>query len=485
MGQLGKKKKDEEVKITLLGNNAVGVTQSCTKIDFMDKVYLLECGGYQEGTIQQNYDMNARLVNSIEVDDIQAIFAFHVHQDHVQNIPAIVGKAKGNFKGKIYCTYETSQLLYPLLMDSSYLLAKEAEALSKKKGFKIQPLFTENDVIETMRHVEICELNKTYHISDNVWFNLLPNSHIIGASQGEIYFKTQSNKIRKLLYTSDLGSQVNKKPFVNDTQFCTKANIVFMESTYGLKSRTLTKQDRKDDLRLIESLVKEVLIENNGRILIPCFSLDRTQHLLKIVYDLFHDKEYFKEIPVVIDSKLALEVTNGYKKVLSGEHLDTINTITSWENVKFIRDIHECKLCVGDKSPKIVISASGFIEGGHSQLYTQEYLNNSNDCILFCGYSSENSVAGRIKNSETKTIKIGDKVCKKSCRIEQLKTFSSHAQHNELINYAKQINCEKIYLIHGDGEAKKELQLDMIDELKNIGKTTQIICGQKNMVIEL
>lgn len=480
---MGKKKKNkEDVLVNIIGSNATNVTGSSTRIDFLNKHYLIECGIVQDGTMLNNYTTNLNLVNSINAEELECIFLFHAHADHSALIPALVNKG---FKGKIYCTRATAEICYHLFMDSAFLMDKEAEAISKKKGYKVHPLYEEKDVTNTMKLIQECEYDKLYAVNENVSFKLLKNSHIVGASQGELYFRTPSNKVKKILYTSDLGNSVNKKPFVVDTEYCKTANLVLMESTYGKKSKTTTKSDRNNDINLIKELIDNIILGNKGRIVIPSFSLDRTQHLLVILYDIITNNDRYKDIPIIVDSKLTMNITNAYKKILQGDDLELIRKVTEWKNVTFIKDIKECKACIYDDTPKIVLSASGFIEGGHSQLYAQDSLPNLRDAILFCGYASPNSVAGRIRNPETKSVRMANKVCRKACRIESLKTFSSHAQHDELIKYIKVINTDKIVLIHGDKECKEELKNDANEELRKIGKTTTIVCSEKNMILKI
>lgn len=481
---MGKKNKNNEsIKVEFLGNSAVDVTQSCILLTFLGKSYLLECGMVQGYSLDKCYTLNSQLINSIKVENLECILVGHSHCDHIGMIPAIIKNP--DFHGKVITTHETKEISRLLLLDSAHLLNKEAEALSKKKRGKINPLYRESDVYKTYENTIGYDIGKTYEVNENVSFKLLNNSHCLGACQIELYFKTPSNKVKKITYTSDVGSGVLKhKPFVKEMDYSTKNNLFIMEGTYGNKDRTYTKEDIKFERKDIKKNILNT-IKNGGKILMPTFSFARTQEVLKDLYDMFYDNEEFGDTPVIIDSKLSVEITACYKKILQDEDLELINKITRWKNVKMNKDIKGTLANLASDKPYCVLSSQGFISAGHSQIYAKDFLECEKNSILFVGYCPENSVGGRIMNPNTKTVKIGDRTYKKRCFVQAYKTYSSHAQHDELLSYIKMVNTDKIVVHHSSKDAKTELLRDAKEELKKINKTTPIIGSYKNLVLQV
>lgn len=480
---MGSKKKDDDIKVEFLGNSSIDVTGSCVRIMFLGKTYLIECGAVQGYTLNKNFSLNSQLVSQIKVDNLEAIWFMHQHFDHIGNLPAITKKK--DYHGKIYCTYEGKEISKLLLLDSAFIQKKDAEVLSKNNKGKISPLYREEDVLNCYDNMQSCELDKEYIINDDVKFKLLSNSHCLGASQLELWFRKRSNRIVKITYTSDLGSEIRKdKPFVKKLEYSTKSNLFLCEGTYGLKSRSYTRQDVQDEREDLKNNIKRV-IQNKGKALLPCFSFSRTQEVLVDLYNMFSKDKSFENIPIYIDSKLSVEITACYHKILKGKDKELIDAITNWANVRMNKDIKGTLANLSHDEPCVVLSSQGFLDAGRSQLYAETFLPHSNDAIFFVGYCPENSVGGRIMNEKTKTVKIGKITYKKNCLIKAYKTYSSHAQHDELIKYIKMVNTDKIIIHHSSAEAKKELIESAREELLKIGKTTKIIGSTKDMEIIL
>ncbi|MDV3426628.1 MAG: MBL fold metallo-hydrolase [Bacillota bacterium] len=474
---------DNDIKVEFLGNSAIDVTGSCIRITFLGKTYLIECGSVQGYTLDKCYTLNKELVSQIKVDNLEAIWVMHCHQDHEGNLPAIVKKV--GFHSKIYCTYETKKLSQLLLLDSAYIHEKDATYLSKKKKGKVSPLYREEDVIDCYNAMESCDRDKIYKINNNVSFKLLKNNHCLGASQLELYFRKPNNVIKKITYTSDLGSNIrNDKPFVSSIEYSTKNNLFIIEGTYGLKNRSYSKKDVKNERYDLKENIKTV-INRKGKVLLPCFSFSRTQEVLVDLYNMFHDDINFGNTPIYIDSKLSVEITACYHEILKDENLDLINKVTQWKNVHMNKSIKGTFANLNSDEPAILLSSQGFISAGRSQLYAKNFLPNEKDGIFFVGYCPENSAGGRIINPKTKTVKIDTGTYHKKCMIKAYKTYSSHAQHDELLKYIKMVNTDKIIVHHSSKEAKQELIQEAKKALQEINKTTQIMGSSKHLELKL
>jgi len=471
-------KKKTKIKISFVGNNACDVTGSMILIETEYKNILLECGMIQGFNSIINYKKNS-MSFPFKPKNIDYVFLGHSHIDHIGRLPKLV---KDGFNGKIISTDITIQLLKPMLTDSVKIIRKDAEYISKKRGKVFEPFYNEDDVTDTLKLTYKYDYDVIYKLDENVSFKLLQNSHLIGACQIELFLKTSTGHIEKILYTSDLKGLQNKNHYVEDTEFCTKANIVISECTYGAIGRN-SKENRNKDLEKIKTIINQVCVMDKGKILIPVFSLSRSQEILTNLYELFRKDKEFK-IPIILDSPLIWEITKVYKESLTGEYKELFDKVCSWENVRFIKDYNESKICMKDNSPKIILSSSGFLHKGRSVQYLKEYISDYKNHVIFVGYSPSNSIASKIK-SKQKSITIEGKTYKNRCSITNLNSFSSHIQRDELLNYLKNIVADKICLVHGSMSGKLEFKESLEEELLKMNKTTKVVAINKGTTIRL
>ena len=472
------KKKKSKIKIKFIGANSYQVTGSMILIETEYNNILLECGLIQSSNSIKDYKDNAKHF-PFKPKTIDYLFVNHVHTDHMALTPKLV---RDGFKGKIITTEITSKLAKPMLKDSANIIRKDAEYISKKRGVKFESFYNEDDVYNALNLIETYDYGIIYKLDENTSFKFLRNSHIIGACQLELFLKTSTGHIEKILYTSDLKGNQNKNYYVEDTEYCSKANIVISECTYGADEKNI-KVNRIKDLEKINTVVNQVCLMDKGKILIPVFSLSRSQQLLTDLYMLFGEDKDFK-IPIIIDSPLIWEITKVYKDTLQGEHKELFDKVCNWENVRFIKDYNESKISVSDKLPKIVLSSSGFLLKGRSVNYLKEYISDIKCHIITVGYSPEGSIASKIKNGQ-KFITIEGKSYKNKCGITILNSFSSHIGQIELLNYLKGINCDKIYLVHSEEKSKLRMKELLEEGISNMCKSTRVIATNKNCVCSL
>lgn len=472
------KNKDNEVSVQFIGNSAIDVTGSAVLITFMNKTYLIECGSVQGYSPDKCYTINSQLISSIDVNKLEVIWLCHNHNDHIGMIPGVVRKE--GFHADIFCTHETVSLSKIMLLDASHIIGKEAEILSKTK--KVSPLYKDEDVLKACDFMRGCDIGVTYKINDNVSFKLHNNNHCLGASQLEVFFKKSNNTIKKLVYTSDLGSTLNKhKPFVTKLEKVTQGNVTVLEGTYGKKDRSFTSKDVYDEKEDLKNKIK-LIIAGGGKVLLPTFSFSRTQEVLVDMYNMFHDDPDFGDTPVIIDSKLSVNITNCYKDILKDKNLKLIETVTAWKNVELNKDFEGTKMIIASSEPCIILSSQGFCDAGRSQLYAKNFLTNPKDAILFVGYCPANSVGGRVQsNKQGGTVKICGLDYVKSCFVKSYRTYSSHAQNKELVDYITSVNSEQVIIHHSDKAAKEELIKDAKEALSKVCKTTKVIGSTRNM----
>jgi metallo-beta-lactamase family protein len=476
------KNKKDKIKISFIGGNSDSVTGSMILIETLDKKIILEAGLFQCGSIRDAYEINSRRFK-FKPSQIDYIFLNHNHIDHSGLLPRLY---KEGCNARIITPIHATKFLSILLRDSCRIINSDIEVLNKKSNKALTPLYSIEDVENTLEHIEECEFNNTYNLDDNMAFEFIPAGHIINSAQLVLYI-TQNNHTQKLLYTSDLGNiKLSKiKPFVDKFEKVNKVNIAIVESTYSNRDKSVKMKDYEKDLEKMKSVIMETCVERKGRVLIPSFAMDRSQFILKILYDLFGSDVNF-DIPIIIDSPMTCDIFDVYGEILEGEDKELFDKIISWKNVKFVRDSDESRALINDKQPKVIISSSGMMTKGRSKNYCKSILPDSNACILFAGYSSEGSLAWKIKNGkEQKTITIDNKPYKNKCNIVSLNSFSSHIQRDDMIAYYSQINCDKICLVHGNMDGKISLKQDLDDKFSKENKTTKVIVVNKDTIANL
>lgn len=457
------------------------MTGSCIIIKYAGKQILLEIGLFQSNTILESYKINTEKFK-FNPKEIDYCFINHQHLDHCGLLPRLV---KEGFKGKVITSYEVAAFFEPMLKNSSFIMDSEARMLTKKFKRDYSPIYIEDDVYRALDFVyEYNECDKLYTLDDVVSFKWYSNSHCVGAKQLQLILNGKEKT--SILYTSDIGSLNRKNHYVENTDICKDFNkISILESTYGEKSR-INKKTREFDIEHLRIAINTVM-ERGGKVLLPAFSFSRTQELLTTIYELYHKDKTFN-YDVVVDSKLSCDICDLYGKVLTGDDLKLWNKVYNWKNVKFIRDKSDSITCVKDERPKVVISSSGFCTNGRVITYLQEYLKNDKNMIIFSGYVGENSsyLSYRIKNfKDHKTLSINKKPIPNRADCITLSTFSSHANHNELVEIGSELNTEKIILVHGSSQAKLDLQTSMQEAISKKDKTTRVICSSKDMVVHL
>lgn len=477
-----KKIQNDVDSINFVGMNAVDVTGSCIYIIFNGKKILLECGLHQSST---NSYLDSYRVNSekfkFKPSEIDYIFLLHSHIDHSGLIPRLY---KEGCKAKTILTHKTAVVTDALLHNCAFILEDEARVLSKRYKRNYSPIYLEDDVEKALDFFyEYNEYNTTYALDDVVSFQWLKNSHCIGSAQLVLTLKSPL-KTKKILYTSDIGSLNTKNHYVDNTVICDQyVDYAIMESTYGDNKR-INKKTRDFDIEHLRVAINTVL-ERNGSVIMPAFSFARTQELLTNLYNLYHNDKDFKT-SIVVDSKLSCEISKIYSSILDGEDLALWKKVSTWKNVKFITEKDESQACVKDPTPKIIISSSGFCTSGRVISYLQEYLKDENSMVIFSGFvgNNESYLSYRIKNGKTtRTININKQPVLNKADCITLSTFSSHANHNELLEYGSNLNTQLLVLVHGAKDGQEILKTALKERISKNDKTYKVRCSEPNMSI--
>lgn len=434
-------------------------------------------------TVLENYHANMKYIQKIKPQEVEYIIIGHLHADHIGMIPTLYARGKCN--AKIIVPKGSTSILKEMWLDSSYINCRDIEVLNLKNDRNYEPFYTEDIVYKTLEYVEEIDSDKIETLSDELAIRYTDAGHILLSKQCEVYINGGSHT-RKILFSSDLGNIATQdsRVFVEKFKPVTSANIAIMECTYCAKDRQCTKDTYKKDIEKIKAVIDQYCVDNNSRVLIPSFSLDRTPYILWILYSLFGKDENFK-IPILVDSPLTNRLLDCYSSILDGKSKEQFDEMMSWKNIHRIIQPEDSKAAIASSGAKVILSSSGMLTAGRSIKWTQNILPHAEDCILFMGYTGEDTLGYKIKHEkDNKTININGKPYKNKAQIVDLKSFSSHMQRQDMINYYKTLNCEKIYLVHGDSN-KIEFKHDLEDAISDCLKSTKVVAVNSGTKISL
>lgn len=476
--------KKNTVSINVIGGNAEDVTGSASLITFDNLLILFEFGLIQKGkSIYENYCYNRELIDKVKANKIDYIIAGHTHADHIALIPALYAKG---CEAKILVPKGSCDIMKEMWLDCAYINQRDCDVLTARREKVFHPFYTNEDVDTALRNVIEVEMNNRYSITENFHLRFTPAGHILFSAQTELFF-TKSNHTKKVLFTSDLGNLnlKNHKLFVEEFEPVINADIIIGEATYASAERTSSKKTLKKDIEKIKTVISQYCIDYKKRVLIPCFALDRLPYMMWILYDLFGSDESFN-IPIYIDSPLGVRLLKAYEKNMPEEMQKDFLDMLKWENFKFIDKSEDSKAAITDDRAKVILASAGMLTAGRSVKWTQSILPSYMDCIMFIGYCATNTLAYKIKNfSDRRTISIAGKEVNNKASIVDLKSFSSHMQHYDLLNYYSNINTQKVYLIHSNQNDKIQFKEELENEISRKNKTTKVIAVNRSTVINI
>ena len=477
---MGKKKSSIHIDFSNAGS-ANGVTGSCYYFEMENTKFLLECGLVQSNNILSDYRANNQKFN-FKVKDIDYVFLMDRHADHSLRTPLLY---KRGCQATIIVPKGATRIFKDMLLDCAKINQKDADYLSRCYGRTIEPLYTEEDVHKTMAHVIEYNINERIQLNDELAFNFLRSGHVITAASIELWLKSNNN-VKKIYYSSDLGNDAVSKYYVEPKQKCEKANIAIVETTYSDSSRhSITVKDRKKDIEKIEQVIRQTCNIQKGKVLIPCFALDRSVEMLTTIYDIFKDDESFN-IPILLDSPLMLKHIKSYFNILTGDKLLKLEEVMKWKNIVQIEEWTETQNWAESSRPCVIISSSGYLQAGRSLVYLPYILKDCNSHIMFCGYCSEGSLAWQIKTGDKrKYIKVGEQYVSNKCSITSLNSFSSHIQYKEMLDYYSSIDYENILLVHGNMSSKLTFAEELRRELSKKNRTSKVTVVNSGMKISI
>lgn len=470
-------KNKNKIKVTFVGTNSEDVTGSMTLIEFNNKKILLEAGLFQSGSPIEEYKNNSRRLG-FNPRDVDYIFIGHTHMDHAGMLPRLYAMG---CTAKIIAPRNTSVLYNKIIRNSLSCILETCDIVHKEHGISTRPIYNTDDIENTLNNMHEYGYNDIIKLDDEVSFKFIPSGHVIASAQ-ILLIINNNNHIKKFLYTSDLGNINLYKPYVTEFERCEKADLVIGECTYSGVDKYITQKYRDKDMEKIETVITKT-VSDKGKVLIASFSFDRLPTIITAVYLKFKDNKDF-DTDVYIDTPLGMDLCREYPKILTGEDLALWEDVMNWKFLHFVKSHKDSLSLQASRKPMVVIASSGFMDAGRSKVWAKSIIPRSNNHIIFIGFCNENSLAYKIKNPKKyPKIKIDRGNYKNRCGITDLKSFSSHMQKKDLLDYYSSINSEKIALVHSDFDNKckfaKELQL----EVSKKNNTSKVVPVNKSTII--
>lgn len=428
------------------------VTGSMFLVKFGEKKLLVDCGLDFE-------DQGSRYpVFEFDPGDIEYVILTHAHLDHSGLIPLLVKKG---FEGIIYCTYPTYHLVKGLLYDAARLNIKKV-----KRSKRQLPRFyyTPDDVSQSLDYFGTIDFNQSVELWDNVNFKFNAAGHLLGA--GSVIFEYIENfDSKRLIFTGDIGR--NNYPLLNDPVPLPKADYLVCEGTYGMRLH----QEKSCPSQLIGEIIEQSCIKIPGRLIIPAFSVGRTQTLLFLLHQLQRARK-LPAIKIFTDSPLAKESTRVYDDFVSflneeaQSFYDKNGALFDFENLVYLENINSAQEIDDYGKPCIIITSSGMVRGGKSEEHILRNLNNSYCTILFVGYCSEGTLGRRLIDG-LNTYRWGDEDLPIHAKIISSDVLSGHGDLNDLMalfrNQDQRI-LRKVMLVHGELQALRHLSQAVVDD---------------------
>lgn len=435
------------MQITFYGA-AQNVTGSKHLIESNGFRVLLDCGLHQ-GHRQEANQLNRNF--PIDAKNVDAVIISHAHLDHCGLLPVLV---RQGYKGNIYGTTATGDMMRLLLEDSAGIQEQDAVYINNHlhAGEKaIEPLYNRDDIAPVMarfKPVPYYHLtNQWTQLNENIRFKLYDAGHILGSAIIFLEIK-EDGVVKNLAFTGDLGRK--GVPILRDPEFIKESvGILIMEATYGDRNHEPITATKTDLGRIIIDAVK-----NKRKIIVPAFSLGRTQELIYILHQLFNEHSV-PRIPIYLDSPLAVDLT----KVFS-QHQEDFDKET-WQDfdpkkdlpfifkdLTYINSVTESKALNKKKGPMMIISASGMMEAGRVVHHLKNNIEDPKAVILITGYQAIDTLGRRIQEGEDQ-VKIFHYFYKVRAQIITMPSLSAHADQKDLLDYVKNTpGIKDLFLVH-------------------------------------
>ncbi|MCB9261014.1 MAG: MBL fold metallo-hydrolase [Flavobacteriales bacterium] len=456
------------------------VTGSCHLLTLDDGTkILLDCGLYQ-GNEEKYENFNREwLFNPHEID---YMILSHAHIDHSGRIPKL---CKDGYQGDIICTSATRDLAAIMLMDSAFIQEKDVVYVNKSKerlGLKpLNPLYTVDDAQACMEQFVGISYNRWFRINNTLSVMFKDSGHILGSASVTLRIDMPDGYSKFIGFTGDIGRP--DRPILRDPQPMDNVDYLICESTYGGETHGGTPDNKAELLEVINY----TCVEKKGKLVIPAFSVGRTQEIVYMLDQLENEKKLPK-IPVFVDSPLAVNATDIFTmhpECFDGSILEYMSKDPNpfgFNNLRYVRSVEQSKKINELKGPAIIISASGMMTAGRVKHHLANTIEDPKNTVLVVGYCSPGTLGGYLRDG-AKEVRIFGLTHKVKAEVKVLDSFSAHGDQQEMLDYLDNQNrhkLKKLFLVHGEIErqevfknALRENKFQSV-EIPHLGQTYNI-----------
>jgi metallo-beta-lactamase family protein len=424
---------------------------------------LLDCGLIQ-GEGKEGAELNRHF--GFDPSALHDVIISHAHIDHSGLLPSLV---RQGYKGPVWCNAPTRDLLEIMLMDSAKIQESDLNHVNKRRAAQglepLKPIYDEEDVRQVLRQIQLMPEHKDYwELSSDVAVRTTDNAHILGSVAITLAIK-ENGKETKITFTGDIGRPGDH--ILRGPDPFPQSDVIICESTYGDRLHEPS-VDSEDHLLRI---VRETCVERSGKLIIPAFSVDRTQEIIYLLDRLSHDGR-LPRIPVYVDSPLSVNATRimaMHRQCFNQEILEYITRDGdpfAFPNLRYISKVEESKALNDDQQPAIIISASGMAEAGRVKHHILNHVEDPDSTILIVGYATPASLAGQLR-ARNERVKIFGDWYQVNCHIEVMDSFSAHADYREMLEYLGSQNpaqVKQMFLVHGNERALQAWKSRLLDK---------------------
>jgi metallo-beta-lactamase family protein len=441
------------MNIQLLGA-ARTVTGSCYLIEAGGHRFALDCGLHQG-----NRDIEGRNWNTAVYDPgaIEFFLVTHAHMDHSGLLPRMV---QAGFRGRIYTTPPTGELLQVMLLDSAHIQEMEALWQSRKRlrhGEKrVVPLYTQRDAENTFSHFETVPYDRPFEPFPGLRVTFRDAGHILGAAMVVLEIE-EGGKPMKIVFSGDIGRPAQL--MMSDPSVITRADFLFLESTYG-------NRNHKNEEESLDELAQAIAYssEHGEKVIIPAFAVERTQEILYCLHQLAKGGRLPRGLPVYVDSPLAIRATEIFNRNTAYFDQETREMLRRGENPLTVPNLHltettEESMAINTREgPAVVISASGMADAGRIKHHLRHNLWREGASVVFVGFQAQGTTGRRIVDGAAKVRLFGEDVAVRA-KVFTINGFSAHAGQSQILDWLSHFETAglEIFLVHGEYGAQQAL----------------------------
>lgn len=439
------------------------VTGSCARLRYDGGTFLVDCGLFQGGR-----DADRKNLRALDFDlrGIDFVLLTHAHLDHSGLIPRLVSLG---YRGKIYATAATVDLLGVMLLDSAHIMEKEAEWINRgkrernlRRGYEAAPLYTVNQARASLASLRKVAYGEELMPHPGVRCRFHDAGHILGSAVIELDIES-GGAVRKVVFSGDLGQPT--RPVLRDPTPIPEADFLVVESTYGNRAhRAMAETERE-----LVSILKDTLERRKGNVIIPAFAVGRTQEMLFVLASLVRQGR-LEGLDVVVDSPMAAAVTEltlRYDELWDDETRDLLGWIRAHDNrvrLRFVQDVEESKALNNERSGLVIISASGMCEAGRIKHHLRYNIDRSECSIVICGFQAAGTLGRRLVDGARAVTLFGERIPVRAA-IHTIGGLSAHADQLALLGWLSNFvqPPRHTFVVHGEAQAASALA-DAVDE---------------------